>query len=187
MKILSKLSFVFVILFGFCANAADISIYYSPTCPHCHHARDFISNNLIYEYQNISVTTVNVANRGNSGTFQDVLKKCGYDKGYVPVIKIGERCFQGFGDATRDEMRAAIEVDMDDAARNVAAQNRAAMERDAAAFRNAHAERMNAVQELGTQKKTKSESKINPMYFLIVGLVILMILVLTHKNKNGGK
>lgn len=187
MKVLSKLFFVFAIVFCACANAADVSIYYSPTCPHCHHARDFISNDLIYEYQNISVTTVNVANRENSGAFQDVLKKCGYDKGYVPVIKIGEKCFQGFGNDTRDELRAAIEVDMDDSARSAATQNRAAMERDAAAFRNTHAERINAVREMGTQKKTESKSGINPMYFAIVGLVILMVLVLLHKNKNGGK
>ena len=49
MKILQSALFLFVGLMSV-ANAADITIFYSPSCPHCHHARDFFKNELIYEY-----------------------------------------------------------------------------------------------------------------------------------------
>ena len=48
MKKISALFALFGLAFIGTASAADITVYYSPTCPHCHHARDFISNNLIY-------------------------------------------------------------------------------------------------------------------------------------------
>ena len=50
---MKKMSFVFA-LFGFlfigAASAADVTLYYSPSCPHCHHARDFFVNRVVYEY-----------------------------------------------------------------------------------------------------------------------------------------
>ena len=46
MKTLSIISAACGIAFMGAASAANITIYYSPTCPHCHHARDFINNNL---------------------------------------------------------------------------------------------------------------------------------------------
>ena len=58
------------------ANAADISIFYAPTCPHCHHAREFISSTLIYEYDNLNVTEVNVTKNENKQAFVDALFKC---------------------------------------------------------------------------------------------------------------
>ena len=60
MKKLSFLSAVLGLTFVGAASAADITIYYSPSCPHCHHARDFISNTLVYEYPELKVTAVNV-------------------------------------------------------------------------------------------------------------------------------
>ena len=65
MKKLSIMGIIAGAMFGAAANAADITIYYSPTCPHCHHARDFISNTLIYEYPDLRVTTVNVMESAN--------------------------------------------------------------------------------------------------------------------------
>jgi len=50
------LSFIGSLLIIGSASAADITIYYSPTCPHCHHARAFIDNELVYEYKTIKVT-----------------------------------------------------------------------------------------------------------------------------------
>ena len=65
MKKLSIVSAVMGLAFVGAASAADITVYYSPTCPHCHHARDFISNNLVYEYPMIKVTEVNVMDQAN--------------------------------------------------------------------------------------------------------------------------
>ena len=135
MKKLSIMGIIAGAMFGAAANAADITIYYSPTCPHCHHARDFISNTLIYEYPNLNVTTVNVMESANRPEFTDTLKKCEYESGGVPVLVIGEKCFQGYADSMADDLRAAIEVDMDDAAKSVAAENKKSLAADADAFK----------------------------------------------------
>lgn len=144
------------------AMAADITIYYSPTCPHCHHAREFISQNLIYEYPNLNVTTVNVTNAANREEFMATLKKCEYQSGGVPVMVVGEKCFQGYGASMGDSIRAAIEVDMDDAAKAVAAKNKKSMEKDADAFRTANADRASAVVERVVEEGTeKADAKKN--------------------------
>ena len=135
------------------ANAADITIYYSPTCPHCHNARNFIETNLIYEYDNLKVTTVNVTEEYNQKEFFDTLKKCEYESGGVPVLVVGEKCFQGFGESTKSELREAVEVDLSDAQKKAAASNKAEMEKDKDAFVAAHANRKNAVSERETKKK----------------------------------
>ena len=147
MKKLSIMGIIAGAMFGAAANAADITIYYSPTCPHCHHARDFISNTLIYEYPDLKVTTVNVMESGNRSEFTDALKKCEYESGGVPVLVIGEKCFQGYADSMADDLRAAIEVDMDDAAKSVAAENKKSLAADADAFKKAHEDRLTAIVE----------------------------------------
>ena len=143
------------------ALAADITIYYSPTCPHCHHAREFISQTLIYEYPNLNVTTVNVTDAANRDEFMATLKKCEYESGGVPVMVVGEKCFQGYGDSMGDSIREAIEVDMDDASKAAAAENKKAMESDANAFRNAHADRVSAIVERIVEKTENADAKKN--------------------------
>ena len=135
------------------ANAADITIYYSPTCPHCHHARDFISSTLIYEYGDLKVTQVNVMNPDNRPLFADALKKCEYASGGVPVLVIGDKCFQGYADRMQDDLRAAVEIDLTDAQKTAAAANKDAMGRDKAAFVAAHADRKSAIIEQEPAKK----------------------------------
>ena len=78
------------LIFAGGANAADITIFYAPTCPHCHHAREFISSTLIYEYDNLKVSEVDVTKIENRQAFVDALWKCGYQKGGVPVIVVGD-------------------------------------------------------------------------------------------------
>lgn len=140
-------------VFANAANAANITIFYAPTCPHCHHARDFISNTLIYEYDELLVEEVNVANVDNRQAFVDALYKCGYHKGGVPVIVIGEKCFQGYSDASQADLRAAIEIDLTDAQKSAATENRNQMAQNKDAFVAAHPDRKNAVSEKDTQKK----------------------------------
>lgn len=134
-------------------NAADITVFYSPTCPHCHHAREFISSSLIYEYDNLKVSEINIMNVDNRQAFVDALFKCGYQKGGVPVLVIGEKCFQGYADSMQNDLRAAIEVDLTDEQKSAAAANKTAMEKDKDAFVAAHADRKNAVSEKEPAKK----------------------------------
>lgn len=142
------------------ANAANISIYYSPTCPHCHHARDFISSALIYEYNDLQVTEVNVTNIDNRQAFVDALFKCGYQKGGVPVIVIGDmnvkdgfKCFQGYADSMQNDLRSAVEMDLTDEQKSAAAANKAEMTKNKDAFVTAHADRKGAIKEIEPQKK----------------------------------
>lgn len=134
-------------------NAADITVFYSPTCPHCHHARDFISSTLIYEYGDLKVSEINIMNMDNRQAFVDALYKCGYQRGGVPVLVIGEKCFQGYADSMQNDLRAAIEVDLTDEQKNAAANNKAEMSKDKEAFVAAHADRKNAIAEKEPAKK----------------------------------
>ena len=135
------------------ANAADITIFYSPTCPHCHHAREFISTTLVYEYNDLKVTEVDVTNIENRQTFVDALFKCGYQRGGVPVIVIGDKCFQGYADSMMDEMRTAIEVDLTEEQKSAAVENKTAMANDRDAFVAAHEYRKSAIAEIEPAKK----------------------------------
>ena len=180
------LSAFFGLAFVGAAGAADITLYYSPTCPHCHHARDFINGRLVYEYPTISVTQVNVMEEPNLPRFQETLKKCEYVSGGVPVIVVGEKCFQGYADFMQNELRDAVAADLSDAQKSDAAANKAALDADADAFKSQHADRANAVSEyhaaLDTQKKTDGGSVI---YFW--GLLVVLVLALGFvliKNKK---
>lgn len=147
MKKLSLLSAIMGLTFAGAASAADITIYHSPSCPHCHHAREFISSTLIYEYPELKVTEVNVMDQANLPKFQEALKKCEFDNGGVPVLVIGDKCEQGYADFMQDTLRQHIEADLTDEQKSVAAENKAALAADAEKFKSEHADRVNAISE----------------------------------------
>lgn len=187
MKKLSLLSAVFCMAFMGAASAANITIYHSPSCPHCHHAREFINGTLVYEYPQITVTEVNVMEDDNFPLFQEAIQKCEYTSGGVPVMVIGEKCFQGYADFMQQELRDAVEADMSDADKQIAAENKAAMEKDAEGFKAAHADRVNAISENGAD--TTAEKKSNggiPIWGW--GLIVLVVagaaLLLVKKAKK---
>lgn len=168
------------------ANAADITLYYSPTCPHCHNARNFIETNLIYEYDNLKVTTVNVMEEANQKEFFDTLKKCEYESGGVPVLVVGEKCFQGFGESTKSELREAVEADLSDDQKKAAASNKAEMEKDKDAFVAAHADRKNAVSERESKKKITekdNDSTTDILLYTFLGLLVLGLGIVLFKKK----
>lgn len=186
MKLSKVLFAAFCGAFVFGANAADITIYYSPTCPHCHHARDFVENTLIYEYEDLKVSEVNVMNNDNRQAFFDTLKKCGYESGGVPVLVVGEKCFQGYSDSMQSDLRAAVEVDLTDEQKKAATSNKAEMENNKDAFVAAHSDRKNAVSDTNTKKKVKNNNN-NISDILLYGFLGLLLiglgLVLFKKQK----
>ena len=159
MKTLSILSAVCGVAFMGAASAADITIYYSPTCPHCHHAREFISSTLIYEYPQLNVTQVNVMEAANMPKFQETLKKCEYESGGVPVMVVGEKCFQGYADFMQSELREAIEVDLSDSDKATAAENKKALEENADTFKQEHSDRANAISEYTAAASDDAQKK----------------------------
>ena len=191
---MKKLSFLFALVglvFTGAASAADITLYYSPYCPHCHHARDFFVNRIVYEYPDVRVVQVNVMDQKNLPQFQDVLKKCKYDSGGVPVIVVGDKCFQGYADFMQQELRDAVEVDMDAAAKDKAAENKKAMDTDPENFKSKHPDRQNAITEYNPDEKVEKNEKKNDrthstiyFYALLVVLVVALGIVLVRKDKK---
>ena len=179
------------------ANAADMTIYYSPTCPHCHHAQDFTKNNFIYEYPTMNVTVVDVTNPDHRAMFIEVLKTCNFSSGGVPVIKIGDKCFQGFAESMADDLRAAIEIDMDDAAKKSAADVKKAIAADGNKYRDEHptpvatvteytalaADATNADEQ--TEKKTSaSDNKIASWVLGILALFVVLFSVAVSRKRS---
>lgn len=195
MKKLSALFAICGLAFAGAASAADITVYYSPTCPHCHHARDFIAQNIAYEYPMITVTEVNVMDQANLPKFQETLKKCEYESGGVPVLTIGDKCFQGYADFMQAELREAIEVGLSDADKAAAAENKKAMEADAEKFKTENADKKAVTTEyVATTENTVAENttvqKKNPgsssiwFWGLLIVLVAGLGLVLVRKDKK---
>lgn len=177
------------------ASAANITVYYSPTCPHCHHARDFISGHLAYEYPMISVTEVNVTTHENLSKFEETLKKCEYESGGVPVLTIGDKCFQGYADFMQDELREAVAADLSEADKAAAEAAKKAMGEDAEKFKSENADKKAVITEYvaasetvaekatETQKKNSSPSSIW-FWGLLVVLVAGLGMVLVRKDKK---
>jgi glutaredoxin len=88
--------------------AKEITIYYSPTCPHCHHAIAYVNDVLKKEDSSIKIKEIDASKPANSKKFMEMLKKCGFKEGYVPVTVIGEECFQGFDEITEAKCRKAL-------------------------------------------------------------------------------
>lgn len=141
----------------FSAHAApELTIYYSPTCPHCHHAMDFIKDSLEKEYPGLIVTQVNASIQSNGDEFRSAVKKCKLDSYGVPLVVIGDKCFQGYGEPTGDEYRAAISAGMTDS--QVAA-----------------GETQSAAEQAAAPAADVKKSEANPPVFLYSLLGILLI------------
>ena len=194
MKKASLLSAVLGLAFVGSASAADITVYYSPSCPHCHHAREFISNTLVYEYPELKVTEVNVMEQENLPMFQDALKKCGFESGGVPVLVIGDKCEQGYADFMQDTLREYIEADMNAEQKDIAAANKKAMAEDADKFRTENSERANAVSEYVVPAEEEKPAEVaaadnkgnSTIWFwgLLIVLVAGLGYVLVRKDKK---
>jgi glutaredoxin len=186
MKITKILGLVCLFSMVSVANAANITIYHSPSCPHCHHARDFVEHELIYVYDTISVKEVNVMEESNRDEFFNTLKKCEYKTGGVPVMVIGEKCFQGYAESMNDEIRAAVEADLSAEQKQTAQANKKEFDKDKDSFVANHADRKNAISKTETDVK-KNLNKTNTNNVLLFGFIILLVLglgvVLFKKQK----
>ncbi len=175
---MKKLAFLMGLglLTPYMAMGADITLYYSPTCPHCHHARAFIADRLVYEYPTISVTAVNVMNGDNLPLFQDALEKCDYSSGGVPVIVIGDKCFQGYANFMQDDIRNAVEMGMNDDQKSVASNNKSALDDDADAFRAKNTARANVIREHDATANVEKKSEFSHKLIFFYGLLIVLVL-----------
>ncbi len=97
---MKKLLLTFALLAPFAANAG-VTVYYSPTCPHCHNALNF------FEAEKIAVEKINVGEGDNYSKFTAALAECEFTSGGVPVIVIDGKCWQGYAPVMDEELRAA--------------------------------------------------------------------------------
>ena len=107
-KILKKLLIATstVLLFACNSDAADIKLFFMPTCPHCHHALAFLDKDMKdVEVEKIDVTQ----SKENVDKFVEQLKKCEIESKGVPLIVINEKCLQGFGPETGSEIKKLLE------------------------------------------------------------------------------
>lgn len=160
---MKKLSFVSAILGLSLINAASasevITIYYSPSCPYCHYARDDISGKLVYEYPNLTVTEVDVSNPDNRNMFSHALGRCGFKSGGVPVIVYGDKCKQGYSGVLMDEMRELLNASLNEEEKTLVASNRKAMEEDVDAFKARNADRKKAVLQFSAKTVAKTPAQ----------------------------
>ena len=160
---MKKLSFVSAILGLSLINAASasevITIYYSPSCPYCHYARDDISGKLVYEYPNLTVTEVDVSNPDNRNMFSHALGRCGLKSGGVPLIVYGDKCKQGYSGVLMDEMRELLNASLNEEEKTLVASNRKAMEEDVDAFKARNADRKKAVLQFSAKTVAKTPAQ----------------------------
>mgnify|MGYP003305946344 CR=1 FL=1 len=188
MKKLTLLSAIFGLTFVGAASAADVTVYYSPSCPHCHHAREFISSTLVYEYPELKVTEVNVMDQANLPKFQDALKTCNFDNGGVPVLVIGDKCEQGYADFMQDKIREYVEIGLTDEQKSAAVANREAMKKDAEKFKSENKLRTNAIVEYVQAEEIEKKNEVNNDSVWFWGLLIVLVAglgyVLVRKEKK---
>ena len=187
---MKKLLLLCALLYSGAAAAADVTLYYSPTCPHCHHAREFLSNTLVYEYPDVKVTYINVMEQTNLELFKDALKKCDFSDGGIPVLVIGDKCEQGYADFMQDDLRKYVEADMTDEQKSVVAANKKALAEDAEKFKSENAERAKNAQtehiaKAVTEKIQKKSNQNGTIWFW--GLLIVLVAGLGYVLVRGDK
>lgn len=186
---MKKIALLFGLMFTYSASAADITMYYSPSCPHCHHAREFIMGTLVYEFPELKLTMVDVTKAENRPEFRTAVENCGFESGGVPVLVIGEKCEQGYADFMQDDLRAAVSADLTAEQIAVAESNKKALAENPEKFKSEHAERANAMVEYTApasdeKKNDITDGGLNWRFIGLIALVALAGLCLLRKGKT---
>ncbi|MDR2770119.1 MAG: glutaredoxin family protein [Rickettsiales bacterium] len=86
-------------------DAADLTLYFMPGCPHCHNAIEFIDS----ELAGVSVEKIDITKGGfSTDKFNAALKKCGLESRGVPLIIIKGQCLQGYGPERGAEIKKIL-------------------------------------------------------------------------------
>lgn len=92
-------------------DAVNVYVFYSPTCPHCSDLHEYLSElEKDKEYKNLfNVVDYDVV---SSNTNRELWEKVGNYFGVeldgVPFYVIGDQYYEGFGDSSKDTIKAAI-------------------------------------------------------------------------------
>jgi glutaredoxin len=125
------------------AAVKEVSLFYAPTCPYCHYAKDFLFGTLAIEYPFVQFAQKNVQEPSNRGEFEKQLKKCKLDSYGIPLVVIGDKCFQGFAKGTTEkEYREALDISLSEKEKEIVEQAKAELAANPAAARKENAERV---------------------------------------------
>ena len=78
-------------------KAPAATLYYSPSCPHCHKAMAFLDKvEASQAYTEIKITRINVMTREGSKEYYDTKNALKIPQDGVPLFVIGEKYYIGF-------------------------------------------------------------------------------------------
>lgn len=109
MKLLKNIAFLcIVVLCGvFTLNSktaiggdgkTEMILFYSPTCPHCHHAMEFLDKKIAPKYKDLTITKYNTSTKVGANYYFHYAKKLNMENaGAVPLAVFGDKYELGFG------------------------------------------------------------------------------------------
>ncbi|MDR1071188.1 MAG: glutaredoxin family protein [Rickettsiales bacterium] len=104
-KLLIAASALAMFACGSDSGASDVTLYFMPTCPHCHNAINFIDT----ELKGVSVEKIDVTKGGkNLERFNDQLTKCNFTSRGVPLMVVKGKCLQGFAPEVGEEVKKIL-------------------------------------------------------------------------------
>ncbi len=103
-----------------------MKIFYSPTCPHCRHAKEFIKDYLQEEYPEVVFEKHDVSQRHEANLMQHYASKLNIFGMGVPTIIVGDDYVQGYRTSVTDnEYRRLLDMYVSSAEKEYAAKIRA--------------------------------------------------------------
>ncbi len=76
----------------------EMVLFYSPTCPHCHHAMEFLEKEIAPKYGDLTITKYNTSTKVGANYYFHYAKKLGIENaGAVPLAVFGDKYELGFG------------------------------------------------------------------------------------------
>ncbi len=78
-------------------NKNEMILFYSPTCPHCHHALEFLDKEVAPKYKNLIITKHNASTKVGANYYFHYAKKLNIaNAGAVPLAIFGDKYELGF-------------------------------------------------------------------------------------------
>ena len=75
---------------------AEVIIFYSPVCPHCHDALEFLDK-ISPNYKDLKITKYNTFTKTGINYYQHYTKKLNIDSNGVPIAIFNDKYELGFG------------------------------------------------------------------------------------------
>ncbi|MGN0929892.1 MAG: hypothetical protein ACI4N3_04590 [Alphaproteobacteria bacterium] len=95
--VVAILTTIFLISKSARGSDVEMILFYSPSCPHCHAAMEFLDNKVAPKYPELKITKHNTSTRVGVNYYLYYKKKLNFDGNGVPVAVFGDKYEIGFG------------------------------------------------------------------------------------------